>query len=666
MPESLPLTDPVWIFALLMLAILAAPAIAQRLRIPPIVGVILAGTLLGPNALGVLERAGMVATLGTAGLLYIMFLAGLELDLNEVSEQRRGSMIFGIATFVLPMAIGTGVILLMGFSPLASLLLASCWASHTLLSYPIFRRFGVVSNRAVATSVGATIVTDTAALIVLVIVARAYVGDLTIWFWPSVTAGLVGLGLFTLVLLPRVTRWYFRVVGPDRNARLTFLLLALFASGVVAQIAGIEAIIGAFFAGLAMNRLVPRHSLLMERVEVLGSALLLPLFLLSVGMLVDPRLLVDLGVLGTAAGFIAVALGAKWLAAALAGRVLGYDRAERAAMFSLSSAQAAATLAAVFIGLEIGLIDAQTVNAVIVVILVTCLASSVVGGRAAPRLTAPTVAPPLGTSIVVPIARPESAGALARLAAALARPDAGLVVPITVARPDADPDTIGRIRRTTARAEAVAQAAGVEARGISRVDVDPVTGILNAARQEAASLLVVGWSDVLGGRLRFGPVLDQLIDRSPLPTIVARLDDVIWRRVLLIVDSATLEPGHHSSLQLAAHVVDRMRRDGRLDAVIVASPETTDGLALVPMLRDCPVDVAERPLHHANTVVRPDDLVVLVGRPDPQQLRAELGRSLRVLREPGNLLIAIGHRSSLEVPTEPDRPPSTGESLEVR
>ncbi len=644
LPE-LPLHEPAAAFAVLLAAALLAPQLAERLRIPGLVGLILVGALVGPPGLGLLERDGAVAMLGGAGLLYLMFLAGLELDLDELAEHRRDSLLFGAATFAVPMGLGIPLMGALGFELLPSILLASCWASHTLLTYPVFRRHGTATNRAVATSVGATILTDTAALLVLAVVARAVGGALDGWFWLSVTGALGVVLVACLVALPRLGRWVFATIGQDRNARVTFTLLAAFAAAAVAELVGLEGIIGAFLAGLALNRLVPSDSLLMARVEVIGSTVLVPLFLLSVGMLVDPVLLLQPRTLALAVSFTAVAMGAKWLAAELTGRHLGYDADERTAMFALSNAQAAATLAAVFVGVEVGLLEVDTVNAVIGVVLVTCLAASWAAARSAPRLPAASRSRALGQVVVVPVANPASAGPLTALAAALARHDGGLVVPVTVVPDTAAEAALSEARLVSEAAEGVALAAGVEARAVTRVDTDAVAGILRAVPEHDGTLLLLGWAGPDAGGVT---VADAVVRRARCATVLARLLDgasATWPRVVVAVEEDDLAPRGLSGLRLAVTLGSGLARDTGARLVVLShrDDDTLRSLLASTSGRDPQVVVDERRRVEALIdLLEPGDLLVVPSAPDDRVLHGPVARLARTLPDV-DLLVAVDH-----------------------
>lgn len=653
LPE-LPLAEAGWVFALLFGVMLVVPILAERVRIPPIVGLILAGTLIGPTVLGLLEREGSIELLGSAGLLYLMFIAGVELDLDEFIANRRDSLLFGVLTFVFPIGISVAAVTALGFALIPAVLIASCWASHTLLTYPVFRRYGTQSNRAVATSVGATIITDTAALLTLVVLVAANEGDLGLSFWAGLIPSMIALGLALLVGLPALARWFFTGIGQDRGVRFAFVLLALFASAGLAELAGVEAIIGAFLAGLSMNRLIPAGSLLMERLEFLGSQLLIPLFLIATGMLVDPAVLADPRTLGLALAFIAMAVIAKWVAAEVAGRLLGYDRTEIGAMFALSGAQAAATLAAIIIGFEVGLIDEDTVNAVVLVILATCLVTSAVAGRVAPLLERPERPQPLGDVVVVPVTRPESRTPLVALAAVMAARDGGVVIPLTVIGPEASPDAVARVRVETEDSEGIALAVGAEADGLVRIDGTPSSGILHTLVERRGSLLVLGWKGWSSAReALFGGIVDQVLSEAPVPMLIGRMAAERPSGILLTLSDVNTTPVGLPGLDLALQAAARLAKQHEVEVRVIS--EVDDRLLREPVRAILGVDVQIDGRRRSIAVrdhVRDGDLVIVPVRPDRSGLRGVATRIARALPD-NDLLIAFDARSHhIGLPTD--------------
>ncbi|MEX0835878.1 MAG: cation:proton antiporter, partial [Nitriliruptor sp.] len=236
----LPLTDPGAVFAVLFLLVLAGPLIAERLRLPAIIGLVLAGMLIGPNVANVLAENTFIDTLGYVGLLYLMFQGGLDLDLDGFKRHRRDSIVFGLATFVSPMVLVTGAAVLMGIDLLAAVIIGSAFASHTLLTYGTVTLYDLSKNRAVTASLGATLIANVAALLVLAVAAAGAAGDSGVLFWSLFTLGLVVYVVVVLVLVPRFTRWFFTGLGQDRRVRLTFLLSGMGVAAVVAGLIGIE------------------------------------------------------------------------------------------------------------------------------------------------------------------------------------------------------------------------------------------------------------------------------------------------------------------------------------------------------------------------------------------------------------------------------------------
>jgi Kef-type K+ transport system membrane component KefB len=640
---ALPLTDAGPVFAVLALAILLAPILARLLRAPEVVTFVLLGFVVGPTGLGLIERAGAVATLGGAGLLYLMFVAGLELDLDDFVAYRAHSIGFGVATFLVPMALGTVVALALDYSTLAALLLASCWASHTLVTYPIFQRVGTVGNRAVATSVGATIITDTAALLVLAVVARASQGGLTSLFWATLLPSLAAVTVAVVAGLPKVARWFFSGIGQQRSLRFAFVLVALFVVASLFEVIGVEAIVGAFLAGLALNRSVPNGGPLMERIDFVGGTILVPLFLLATGMLIDPRVLTDARTLAVGAAFTAVAIVAKLVAAAGAGRWFRYTGAEIAAMFALSSAQAAATLAAIVVGLNVGLLTEGDVNAVMMVILVTCVLASLVAGRAAPLLPRPVPTRDLGETVVVPVANPTTAPRLMRLASAFARADGGMVVPVLVVPNAADTEQLARARSLDDEMLAVAQSAGAEARGVLRIDTSPEAGIAHTVVEQQGSMLILGWKGGTGRRdALFGGITDRVLSSTFVPTVVARESAVASTRVLIVVDGSVLVPAGEPALRLALRVAAVLARSEGVPVEVVSNEADPllDRLASEYLAAGVVLDERRRSIVVRDRA-RDTDVLVIPALADEQHLRAVALRVMRAAPAGASVLVCV-------------------------
>lgn len=369
-----PVTDPIVIFAIVTCLLLVIPFLMARAKMPGLVGLLLAGAVLGPNALHVLERDQSFILLGNVGLIFIMFTAALEVDLGVFKKYGLYTAVFGVLTFSLPQGLGTPAAHhLLGYDWPAAALMASIFASHTLLSYPVASRLGITKNRAVTTAVGGTMITDVAALLVLAVVAGTAKGDVDEAFWWRLG---VSLAVYVSVIffgLPRLGRWLFRRIGEDGVAQFVFVVASVFVCSAASHAAGVEPIVGAFLAGIALNRLIPHNGPLMNRIQFVGEAIFVPFFLLSVGMLLDARVLfsgIDTWiVILFMTGMVTVT---KFLAAESTRLFLRFTKAEARVVFGLSIPQAAATLAAVMVGFQIELFDESVVNGTIVMILVTC------------------------------------------------------------------------------------------------------------------------------------------------------------------------------------------------------------------------------------------------------------------------------------------------------
>jgi Kef-type K+ transport system membrane component KefB len=351
---SLPLKNPVLLFSLILFIILFAPILLNKLRIPHLIGLIIAGALIGPNGFNLIARDMSIILFGTVGLQYIMFLAGLEIDLAEFKKNSAKSLVFGLLTFSIPMTIGTFTgYYILEFSMPTSILLASMFASHTLIAYPIVSKLGVAKNRAVNVTVGGTMITDTLALLVLAVIAGMQVGEINEEFWIRLGVSVVVFALVVMLIFPIIGRWFFKRFD-DNISQYIFVLAMVFLGCTLAELAGIEAIIGAFLAGLALNRLIPHTSPLMNRIEFVGNALFIPFFLIGVGMLIDYKAFIKgTDTLMVAGVMTACAIVGKYLPAWITQKIFGYTADERRLIFGLSNAQAAATLAAVLVGFNI-------------------------------------------------------------------------------------------------------------------------------------------------------------------------------------------------------------------------------------------------------------------------------------------------------------------------
>ncbi|MFV0376477.1 MAG: cation:proton antiporter [Mangrovibacterium sp.] len=395
---NLPLQNPVLIFTLILFIILFSPILLDKVKIPHLIGLIIAGIVIGPYGLNLMARDSSIILFGTVGLLYIMFVAGLEIDMADFKKHLGKSIVFGFYTFIIPMVLGTlSGIYILNFELDASILLASMFASNTLITYPIVSKLGVTKNRAVNISVGGTLITTVLALLVLAVIVKTASGDITPQFWWQLSASIVVFVLFVLFVFPIIGRWFFKRED-DNVSQYIFVLGMVFLGAFLAELAGIEGIVGAFMAGLALNRLIPKTSPLMNRIDFVGNALFIPFFLIGVGMLINFRAFVnDTETIIVAVVMSVVATLAKFLAAWITQKSFGYSADERRLIFGLSNAQAASTLAAVLVGYNtiigqsadgepIRLLNESVLNGTILMILVTCTIASFVTQKGAQNI----------------------------------------------------------------------------------------------------------------------------------------------------------------------------------------------------------------------------------------------------------------------------------------
>ena len=390
---NLPISNPTWIFFLVLAIILFAPMVLERLRIPHIIGMILAGVAIGEHGFNILERDSSFELFGKVGLYYIMFLASLEVNMQEMRQSKNGALLMGLAVFAIPILLGLGAnIFILKYDFIASLLLASMYASYTLISYPIVARYGLSRLRCVNFVVGGAMITDTLTLFVLAIIASTFAGEANGWFVVLMLLKLLVIASVIIFLFPRIARYFFRNYN-DSVIQYIFVMAMLFLGAGLMELAGMEGILGAFITGLVLNPLIPHSSPLMRRIDFVGNAIFIPYFLIGVGMMIDIRVLFNGGGSLIVAGvMIATALTGKWIASFLVARHYRMSWNEQSLMFGLSTSQAAATLAAAFVGhgiiLDDGsrLLNDDVLNGTILLILVTCLVSSIMSDRASRKL----------------------------------------------------------------------------------------------------------------------------------------------------------------------------------------------------------------------------------------------------------------------------------------
>lgn len=578
---ALPFEDPVMIFALVLLIILVSTIILKRVKIPGIVGLIIAGVIVGPNGFGVLQRDASMILFGTVGILYIMFLAGLEMDMIGFKRTKARSITFGALTFLVPISIGTiSFLYLFGYEFKAAVLLGSMFASHTLLAYPIISKLGLAKNEAVTVTIGGTIITDTAVLIVLAIIVGSMEGNVSAGYWLMLAAKLVAFVAVVLFLFPAIAKFIFKQIESEKGAQFIFVLTLVFAASFLAELAGVEAILGAFLAGLALNQLIPHTSALMNRLEFVGNNIFVPFFLLSVGMLVDISVLFEgWEALGIVVTVTALAIATKWIAAYVTQKVYGYSLTQRNLIFGLSTARAAATLAVILVGFEIGIIEEFALNMTVVLILITSLVSSFITEKAGKTLAIieSRRKPDLSEKpdrILVPIANPATIENLIDLSIMLKNPDYHEpIYPLAVVIDNEHAEEeIFKKNKMLQEAIKHASATDHDVQLVSKIDLNISSGILRAIKEMMITEVVLGWNAKITARDRiFGSVLDNLLENTEQMILVCKIAQPLntTRRIIVFVPlNADLERGYLRwirsvktlSVQLGAKIVFRGRR----------------------------------------------------------------------------------------------------------
>lgn len=508
---SLPIADPVLKFLLLLIIILFAPLLLNKIKVPHLLGLIIAGAAIGPNGFNILARDSSIVVTGTTGLLYIMFLAGLEIDMGDFKKNKWKSMGFGIYTFIVPFVLGfVGAYYLLNFNLLTSILFASLFSSHTLIAYPLVSKLGVAKNLAVNITVGGTMITDILALLVLAACVGMAQGEVGTEFWLRLSLSILVFGLVVLLIFPIIARWFFKNVK-DKISQYIFVLVMIYLAALLAEVAGVEAIIGAFLAGLALNRLIPHTSSLMNRVEFVGNAIFIPFFLISVGMLIDFSVFFKSWDTITVASIMLVAsIAGKYLAAVLTRKTFKLNKEQGKLIFGLSSASAAATLAAVMVGYNIiisetaagepvRLLNEHVLNGSILLILVSCTISSFISLASAEKIAEAdkedTVAGETDEkeNVLLAVNYPETVDAMVNLAVIIKdKKNKDGLYALNVINEEKNDSSVKNAEKILHDAVIKASAADEVLTPLTRYDSDVVNGINNVIKEKKVTDLVVG------------------------------------------------------------------------------------------------------------------------------------------------------------------------------
>lgn len=558
---KLPITDPTWIFLLVLLIILFAPILLTKLRIPHIIGMILAGLAIGEHGFNILVRDSSFELFGKVGVYYIMFLAGLEMNMADFKKNRGKAVALGLLAFIIPISIGMVTnVLLLKYSLITSILLASMYASHTLVAYPIIIRYGISRQRSVSIAVGGTAVTDTLTLLVLAVISGVFKGEAGGLFWLWLVVRFVVLAMLIMYFLPRVGRWFFRRYD-DNVMQYIFVLAMVFLGAGLMELIGMEGILGAFLVGLVLNRLIPHVSPLMSHLEFVGNALFIPYFLIGVGMLIDVKVIFGGGdALKVAGVMIVVALGGKWIASWLTQKIYRMSALERELMFGLSNAQAAATLAAVLVGYNIilpdgsRLLNEDVLNGTVLLILVTCIVSSFTTERAARKMAMGEAHPEEDRSrepekILIPVANPNTIEYLMNLSLVIRDPkQKDNLLALNVINDHSGTEALEQQgKRYLERAAKITASAGVELKCISRYDLNIAAGIIHTAKEHGATDVIIGlhWKVNIVDSF-FGMLTESLLKGLHREVMVARFlipINTLRRIIVAVPPKAEYEAG---------------------------------------------------------------------------------------------------------------------------
>ena len=565
--HELPLTDPVLKFLLILVIILSAPLLLNKLKIPHLLGLIIAGAIIGPNGLNLVLRDSSIILSGTAGLLYIIFLAGLEIDMGDFKKNSGRSFVFGMYTFLIPMALGiVAGLYVLHFSMETSILLASMFASHTLIAYPIISKLGITKDKSVTITVGGTMITDMLALLVLTVIVGMATGVIGEHFWTRLSISIVIFVLFVVIAFPIAGRWFFKHVQ-DSISQYIFVLVMVFLGAYLAELAGIESIIGSFLAGLSLNRLIPRSSPLMHRVEFIGNSIFIPFFLIGVGMLIDYRaFFTSFDTIKVGIVMIIVATIAKYAAAWLTQKTFRMSVDQRRIIFGLSNAQAAATLAAVMVGYNvilgqtpegepIRLLNESVLNGTILMILVTCTMASFSAQRGAHNRAATASSETDETGdhkerILIPLSNEDTAEELVNLSLATkSKKNTHHLYALNILdnKVSGDDQQLKKSRRLLENAALTAAATDTHLQELQRYDLNVTNAILSVILEHRITDLVLGLHKEKGIPSSFlGRITEGILDYSDVTTLIykpAQPLSTMKRHLVVIPVQAEKEAG---------------------------------------------------------------------------------------------------------------------------
>ena len=571
-----PITNPTWIFLVVLVIILLAPLLFNRIRIPHIVGMILAGVLVGEHGLNILARDSSFELFGKVGLYYIMFLASLEMDMEGLKKNRTRGITFGLITFLIPAVLGYAAgHWLLHLRWEASLLFSCIIASHTLIAYPIVGRYGLSRHDCVTVATLGTMIALLLALFTLAGISASAEGDVSARFWVTFLLKCALYCLLIFFVYPRITRYFFKHYS-DNVTQFTFVLVLLVLSAALSELAGLEGLFGAFLAGLVLNRYIPRVSPLMNRIEFVGNALFIPYFLISVGMLVNMKSLFDhREAIFVVLVMVVTATVTKWLGAWVTQLVLHMKAAERRMLFGLSNAHAAGALAMIMVGtqLEVApgqyLIGDDIINGVVLVILVSCIISSLVTDRAAREIALADTSTPTGSEdtnkkVIVALNNPETVETLIDTAIMMRSPKSKKeMVALQVCLDNEHVEQQLKLgKQNLERAAKAAAAADVHLATYNRVGVNVVGSIVHSMKEFEASELLLGLHHKRRmGDSYLGTVATELLNRTNRQVIIVNYlmpVNVMHRIIVAVPEWAEKEVGFYQWVEQVSSMGEQL------------------------------------------------------------------------------------------------------------
>ncbi len=574
MTFTFPLTQPVAIFLLVLVIILAGPLIFRPLKVPPLVGFIIAGVIVGPYGLNILARDASFEIFGQVGILYLMFLAAVEIDMYNLKQNSKKGFIYGLLTFAIPMAAGIlGSRVAFGCSWTTAILIAAMYAAHTLVSYPVVSRFGLSDSKASVIAVCGTIVAVLLALVTLAeVVVVADTGRFSIFSLLRLAGFTIAYALAVGWVFPKLTTLFFRHIN-DSVSQFIFIMTLVLGASMLAQLIGLESILGAFYAGLVLNRYVPNRSALMGRINFVGNAIFIPYFLIGVGMLINIHVVTKgWNVAWVAANMTVVALGSKWLAAFIGQKALGMTRLDRQLVFGLSAGKAAATIAAALIGFQHGMITEDMMNGAVVMILVCCIVSTITTENAAKRLRIEITEAELrqdNATIpgeyarqLVAVANPVTAESLMKMAVFMRNRKNRFPITALFVRRNDDASLVTMGRNALQAAVGAALAMDIEVRDMERYDLNIVAGVTNVVKETRASDIIIGLhrrSNIVD--TFHGQMVEQLLKSTDKMIFMSRCFipvDTVGRIIVSVPSKAEFETGFQAWVERVGNLTSQL------------------------------------------------------------------------------------------------------------